>query len=459
MQHNQTRSSEALPNRREFIKKTAATAAVLAAGSVLKTPVYGQSQAPSTGRVIGANDRIVVGYIGVGGQGMAHVQLMKSHASENNIAQAAVSDVWSKRVDEGKAAIGPDAQGYADYKKMLDRKDIDAVVIATHDIWHGQCSIDAMKAGKHVYCEKPATRYLEEAFQVHDTAKSTGKIYQVGSQGCSADAWHKAADMIRAGKIGTLVWGQGYYCRNNPKGEWNYGIDPDCKADNTDWNTWQGKVHDRVPFNADFFFRWRKYYPYCAGLLGDLFPHRLHPLMLATGNPEFPSRVVCIGTKNVHTDKNTPDTPERQVPEQTELLVEFPSGVSLVVVASTVNAKSPGFVLYGHHASLEIGNAGERLQLVPEKEFSDEIDPETLDGLTPTEDIAVHEKNWLNCIRSGKQPNGGIDLATRVQTVLSLGEMSNRLKIACLFDEKTRQITTGDGRVIKPITYGTLPES
>ena len=107
--------------------------------------------------------------------------------------------------------------------------------------------------------------------------------------------------MIKAGKIGPLTLGQGSYMRNNPKGEWNYAIDPDAKADNLNWKQWLGPVKhaDTKDFNADHYFRWRKYYPYCAGLLGDLFPHRLHPLMLATGNPEFPLRVVSIGNSKL----------------------------------------------------------------------------------------------------------------------------------------------------------------
>jgi predicted dehydrogenase len=452
--------------RREFIRKTATAAAVLAAGPLLKTPVYGQSQAPSAGRVIGANDRIVVGYIGIGGKpsnspgmGLAHLESQKLNAAENNIAQAAVCDLYSKRVDISKQAAGDGCTGYADYRRMLERKDIDAVVIATHDIWHAQCSIDALTAGKHVYCEKPLSRYLGEAFDVYETVKKTGKVFQVGSQACSAAAWHKAAEMIRGGKIGKVVWAQGYYCRNSPKGEWNYSIDPDCSAANTNWDMWQGRVQQKLPFSAERFFRWRKYYPYCAGLLADLVPHRLYPLMLATGNPAFPSRVVCVGTKGVYPDKNTPDTPERDVPEHIELIAEFPGGMTLVVASSTVNAKSPGFVIYGHRATLEIGPSGERLQLLPEKDFADEIDPESFDGLTPTEDMAVHAKNWFECIRTNKTPNASIDLAIRAQTVISLAEMSDRLKITCLFDEKTRSITTENGRKIAPITYGTLPQS
>lgn len=223
-----------------------------------------------------------------------------------------------------------------------------------------------------------------------------------------------------------------------------------------DWEKWLGPVHKRVKFDADHYFRWRKYYPYCAGLLGDLIPHRLLPLMLATGNPEFPSRVSCIGTKNVHTDKNTPGTYERDVPEHVEILVEFPSGVSLVLASSSVNARSPGFALYGHHASLEIGSSGERIQIIPERPFADEIEPESFDGLTPTEDIGAHHANWFESIRQNKQPNCGIDLAVRAQTVISLAEMSQRLGITCHFDEKSRKVTNGEGKEINPITYGTL---
>jgi len=453
-----TQTSSSRSTRRQFIRTTATAAAAVAATPLFKNTVYGQ--APSPGRVIGANDRINVGFIGVGGQGMnAHVNLMTAHASANNVALGAVCDVWSKRVNAAKGFIegkisGAKVNDYDDYRKLIDQKDLDAVVIATHDPIHAPATIAALEAGKHVYCEKPMTRYLDEGMAVHDKVKSTKKIMQVGSQGCSAQAWHTAAKMIQEGKIGQLVWAQGYYCRNNPKGEWNYPIDDEATAKTVEWDRWQGQVNHRIPFDPQRYFRWRKFYPYCAGLLGDLIPHRLLPLMLATGNPEFPSRVVCIGTKNVHTDKNTPSAPERDVPEHIEILVEFPSGVTLVLASSTVNARSPEFTIYGHHASLIIGNAGERIQLLPEKEFADEIDPEMFDGLKPVEDIAVHHKNWLDCIRTNKQPNCGIDLAVRAQTVISLAEMSDRLKIACLFDEKTRKVTTADGKEVKPLTYG-----
>ena len=282
--------------RRNFIRKTAAAAAIVAASNPFKTSVYGQSSAPSTGRVIGANDRIAVGYIGIGGppsncpgMGLAHVTSQKAHTGENNIVQAAVCDLYTKRNEIAKEKIGTsDVTTFGDYRKLLERKEIDAVVVATHDPWHARCAIDAMESGKHVYCEKPMTRYLSEAFEVAEAVKRTGRVFQLGSQGCSAAAWHKAADLIRGGKIGKLVWAQGYYCRNNPKGEWNYSIDSGASPETVNWKMWLGQVHKKVDFNPDHFFRWRKFYPYCSGLLGDLVPHRLLPLMLAMSPKPVP---------------------------------------------------------------------------------------------------------------------------------------------------------------------------
>jgi predicted dehydrogenase len=454
---------DAVGTRREFLKKsTLAAAAVAASANIFKTPVYGQDQAPSPGSVVGANNRLVVAYIGTGGQGMTHIRTQSAGAAANNIVQAAACDVSETRQQDAKKEIGDGCALFKDYEKLLERKDIDAVTIATVDHWHAKTTIAALEAGKHVYVEKPMTRYLGEAFQVHDTVKSTGKILQVGSQGCTAAAWQKSAELIKAGTIGTPVWAQGYYCRNNPNGkaEWDYDIKQWCTPADLDWKKWQLPVHNKTDFNPDAYFRWRKYYPYCAGLLGDLVPHRLLPLMVATGNPEFPTRVVSLGSKNVHSDAGILGTPERDCPEQVELLAEFPSGLTLVIVTSTVAARSPGFVIYGHHATLEIGTSGESVEVKPEKDFSDDVDLQTFDGLKPTEDIGAHEANWFDSIRNNKQPNAGIDLAIRAQTVISLAEMSNRLNMMCLFDEKTRKITSmADGKEVKAITYGTLAKS
>ena len=458
MQPNSAQQVAGGETRRSFIRKAATATAAVAAVNAFKTPVYGQNQAPSTGRVIGANDRINVGFVGVGPQGTLHVTKMKQNADKNNVALIAVCDLWEKRREKAKSIIESDVKLYDDYRKFLENKDIDAVLCATVDHWHARVAIDSMKAGKHIYVEKPMARYLPEAWEVWDTVKATGKVFQVGSQGCSDAKWHKCAELIKAGKLGHLVLGQGSYMRNSPAGEWNYTIDQDLKAGSVKWDEWLGpNIKARADFNADHFFRWRKYYPYCAGLLGDLFPHRLHPLVLATGNPEFPVRVVAVGTKAIHTDKNTPGTQERDCPECLTLVAEFPSGYSLMVCSSSVNEYGLPDVIRGHQATLLIG--GSNVELKPEAKFSEEVDAESFKNLTPVEDVGEHESNWIASIRANKLPNANIELAVRVQTIVSLGEMSDRLGIACHYDEKSRSVMDGSGKKIDPITYGTLKPS
>jgi predicted dehydrogenase len=298
-------------------------------------------------------------------------------------------------------------------------------------------------------CSKRASTY--------ETVKRSGKIFQIGVPGCSAGGYHKCAELIKAGKIGTPIWAQAWYSRNSIRGEWNYDIDPNSTAETVNWERWLGPVKRRVAFSAEHFHRWRKYYPYSAGPLAELASFQLHPLMLATGNAEFPVRVCSIGTQPVHVDRAT-GFPEREVPELSQVLAEFPSGFVIMVNCCTVNGSTPGMSLYGHKANLIIDAVGGKVELTPQREFGDVIDPETFANLPPV-DVGIHQKNWFDCIRSGKEPNGNIDLAIRVQTVLALAEMSDRLKITCLFDEKTRKITDGSGKEIPPITYGTLPMS
>jgi predicted dehydrogenase len=442
-------------SRRSFIRKAATAAAAVASTNLFKTPVYGQNQAPAAGRVLGANDRISIGFVGVGGQGLnAHINFAKKLMAENNLALAAVCDVSKTRVAVAKQSVGGDCAGFEDYRKLLERKDIDAIFCSTVDHWHTKVTVDSLNAGKHVYVEKPMTRYLDEAFEIHDTVKKTGKILQVGSQGTSDLKWHKAAEWVRDGMIGQLVMCQGSYMRNNPAGEWNYAIQDWLTPQDMEWDAWMGsQITQRVPFNADHYFRWRKYHPYCSGLLGDLVPHKLHPYMLATGNPEYPTRVACVGTKPVLTDKNTPGTPIRDVPEIVQLIAEFPSGMVMHITSSSINEMGTQEMIRGHQGNLLM--AGNRVELRPERPFTDEIDFETSPPFPP-EDIGEHHKNWFASIRANKQPNGGIDLATKVQTVVSLAEMSDRLNMMCLFDEKTRKVTTADGREVKPLTYGSI---
>jgi len=220
--------------RRTFLKQAGvATAGVLVTG-IAKSSAY--ALAPS--RVIGANDRIKIGHIGCGGQGSTHIRLLKEQASDQNIQSIAVCDIYERRLNNAKEVTG--GETYHEYRKLLENKDVDAVWIATPEHWHARMAIDSLEAGKHIYLEKPMTRYLDEALKLHSTAKRTGKVVQVGSQGCTDPKWHRANALIKEGKLGKVVWSQGSYCRNTPSGEWNYDIDKDASESNIDWAAFLG---------------------------------------------------------------------------------------------------------------------------------------------------------------------------------------------------------------------------
>ena len=463
-------------SRREFIKKSALGAAAVMAGCSPKmaeqvSETQTTKPAPVVRPVLGANEQLIIGFIGVGGQGFnSHLLNVINRNNDGetrheyplNAVAAAACDLFSKRRDrahealEGaRSAAGREAkvEVYEDYRALLDRQDIDAIFIGAVDHWHAQIAIDAMDAGKHVYCEKPMTRYLDEAFEVHDAVKRTGQKFQIGSQFCTEGKWHKAAELIQAGKVGPLVLAQDSYMRNSPDGEWNYyELEPELQPGVTiDWANWLGPVSDRS-FNPQHYHRWRKYYPYCAGILGDLLAHRIHPLLIATGNPEFPKRVVCIGNKKISDANNGPE--DRDVNDNTQLLVEFPSGLCMMITGSSVNEQGLGQVIRGHEATLYFG--GNTVELRPERPFADLADQELHENIEPGVSIPAHIDNFFTAIRDDKQTNGNIDVAIRCQTIISMAEMSDRLGEMLYFDEATRKLSTGGGREIGSITYGTL---
>ena len=438
--------------RRSFIRKSAAAAAVAAAGELLGGQARAQtrSKGPFPGRVLGANDRIAVAYIGTGSQGTTHVKSQKEHAAENNIVQAAVCDLYQKRLDSAAGIAGlSGANAVRDYRKVLDRKDIDAVVVSTVDNWHADVAIDAMEAGKHVYGEKPLARYLEEGFRIYDAVHKTRRVFQVGSQYCADLKYHKAAEWIKAGKLGPLVWAQGSYCRNNPKNsEWTYPVEAEATAETLDWRTWLGKV-PQIPFNPEHFFSWHKYYAYNSGILGNLLSHTFLPLLLATAGTDYPRRVTCTGTKKVSTDREITDT--------THVLAEMPSGLTFCIVGSTVNEQGLAEEIRGRKATVYLSQGQNRAELRPERPFAEALEPEEFASPIPPGKIAYLEKNFFDVIRKGGTPFGNIDLALRAHTILALAEMSERLSTTLLFDWKTRKVTSGDGRELKPLSYDSPP--
>ena len=234
-------------NRRDFMKTATTLGATLCVAGRALAARPGKA---SAGRVIGANDRVNIGVIGVGGRGAYLARVFSGIGERTNGCKiAAVCDVYEKRKKANAEKHGCD--GYLDYREVLNRQDIDAVLVATPDHWHAKIALEAMDRGKDVYLEKPMCHTIEEAKQLAATVKEIRRVLQVGSQTTSADQWHKAKKAIADGMIGEMLMSQGSYHRNSVEGEWNWDIDPGAgpngKGENfIDWKMWLGPAQKRA---------------------------------------------------------------------------------------------------------------------------------------------------------------------------------------------------------------------
>jgi predicted dehydrogenase len=287
-----------------------------------------------------------------------------------------------------------------------------------------------------------------EGLRVYDTVKKTGKIFQIGSQYCADAKFHEAAKWIREGKLGPLVWAQASYCRNNRNNdEWDFPVDDGANENTLDWVRWQGRAK-KYPWNPTGPHRFSSWH-YNSGLLGNLLSHRFIPFMIASATPEFPRRVVCTGTRKVSENREITDT--------THVLAEMPSGLTYCVVGSTVNEQGLPDIIRGRKATLYFAASQNKVELRPERIFSEEIDPQDFNDPAPVGSFDALQADFFNCIRTGNTPLGNIELAVRANTILCLAEMSERMSTTLLFDEKTRKITNGEGKTLAPLDYDTGP--
>lgn len=216
-----------------------------------------------------ANDRLNIATIGMG----IIAQYDTATALElPGVNLVAVSDLYNSRLERAKAKYGPDLFITKDYRDILEMDEVDAVLICTPDHWHAKISIDAMNAGKHVYCEKPMIHKLDEGKKIIETQKKTGMVMEIGSQFASDIVFNKAAELYKTGAIGKLNQVSIAYNRNSALGAWQYSMPEDANANNIDWDTWLGDA-PKVPFDPKRFFRWRAYKDYGTGVPGDLFVH------------------------------------------------------------------------------------------------------------------------------------------------------------------------------------------
>jgi len=253
--------------------------------------------------MFGPNDNIQIAIIGAGGMGQGDTHIA---TSIEGVKCVAACDLYNGRLAHMKEVYGGDLFCTRDYKEILGRKDIDSVIIATPDHWHARIAIDALNAGKHVYCEKPMVHAIEEGAGLIEAQSKSGKVFQVGSQYRSSLMYLKARELYQQNAIGKLNMVEAWLDRNSAMGAWEYTIPPDASPTTCDWDRFLGSAPKR-PFDAVRFFRWRNFSDYGTGVAGDLFVHLLTGLHTVTGSMG-PNRVFATGGLRYWTkDRDVPD--------------------------------------------------------------------------------------------------------------------------------------------------------
>jgi predicted dehydrogenase len=429
--------------RREFIRQVGAVAAAGAVASAGERPAA-QTTMAAKGRVIGANDRINVGFIGCGGRMNAHIRrVMERNKERGDVQAVAVNDIWDKRKQRAREATGVDERSvHHDYREICARPDVDVVVIASPDHWHHAQTMEALRQGKDVYLEKPMTYTVDEAREIADAVKAAGRVLQVGSQYTSMDHFWKAKKAIADGLIGEVMWASGGFGRNrNQRGEWNYAIDPDATEKTLDWKAFIGPAPKRA-FDPERYFRWRKYWDYSGGIATDLFYHTVSPLLLTIGG-EFPLRVTSSG--GIYHQK------DREVPDTFFMNVDYPEW-TMQLACSVGSGVGAPLVVHGSQATIFLAQNSESLtntqiEIVPDQEYREEFTKKTgkealkIDVQPVPRGGHPHMDNFLECVRSRQEPNLPARLGYQAMAAIGMGVQAYRQSEVLFFDRRKEKVT------------------
>ncbi len=386
--------------------------------------------AQSYARVIGANDRIRTGFIGAGGMGGSHLAAINHLKEPDNVEAVAVADCWLTRAQQGAERVGA-PHSMQDYRKLLDIKEIDYVTIATPEHWHSRMTIDALDAGKAVYCEKPMTHSIPEAQEVMKKQKETGLPVQVGVQAMSDDSYSSAAKAIEEGVLGQVVQAQIEYVRRYDKqGPWR---DPDI-SDSTpqpadlDWNAWLGKA-PKVAWNPHHYHEWRCYSAYSGGICTDLFIHRITRIMKAC-KLLYPRRVVGMGGI-----WQWPDG--RDLPDNFEMICEYPRGMTVYVLGTMSNRVPVDHLIRGYRGTLYFTNTGW---------VAKDKDGKVLATHTKTggEDVNLHHSNLHRHLRSGEPLNCPVELGMAGVAAVNMANESWRTSKVMGWDVANEKMVPAD---------------
>ena len=334
-------------SRREFVRLgTGAVAAGAAAKSIVLEPAVLAAQTAQTARKIR--------FVSIG-TGIRGCDLLRSAKKLQSGVCVGTADLYEMHRKAGVEAYGADIPTTRDYRELLDRKDVDAVIVAVADFQHRRVVLDCLAAGKDVYCEKPMSHNVADGLAMVKAVQEGKRIFQAGSQRVSNTVYKKAAEIYKSGRLGEVTLIEGHSDRNSPSGAWVYPIAPDANAETIDWTMWLRDAPQR-PFDAVRFFRWRCFADYGEGVAGDLYVHLLSGIQCVRGTNAIPDRAYSTGSLTHFKDG-------RDYPDLLATLYDYP-GVTVSVHCNQNNAAGEPIIFYGKEATMTIN--GNTLTVVPQ---------------------------------------------------------------------------------------------
>jgi predicted dehydrogenase len=417
-------------NRREFLKKSLLTGA----GAVIGTSV---ARSRSFARAIGASDRINIGLIGCGGRMGGLVRNVKG--ANANATVTAICDVWEQQRNSWTALIermfGAKPQAYVDYRKLLESKEIDAVVIATPAHQHCGQVIDAARAGKHVYVEKPIAplmESLEPLNKCYDAVKKTGIVIQHGTQGSSAQGTLAVKKFLAEGKLGKVFRIESTINHYVPY--WNQYRGPEKEKD----THWKGFLYGKPyrPFDADQHAAWMGYHDFSSGPIGGWMSHFSNYVHAVTGCGCPVAATAFGGVYSPTSDRR------RTAPDNVAVILEYAEGFYTHFVThfgSSLNTETTFFMLekglvqtrFGHYPGNPIYSSKGVDNSIPERKLLEK---------DPPSPAPPHMSNWLGCIRDGSRPNADMEMGYKQGIAVIMGDTAFRLARKVFFDREKREI-------------------
>jgi predicted dehydrogenase len=416
------------PNRRQFLAGSAATAAAWALGT--------------NARVLGANDRVRLGIIGPGARGQELLQQLLRLVDEGQNAQlVALADVYDRRHDEVKKTF-PDVKAFTDHRRLLDLRDVDAVIVASPLHCHARHFIDTLAAGKDLYSEKTMTWSIAEAEACRAAAKQSKQVVQIGLQHVSTGAFLDAKKWLADGLVGKVTQVESWMGRNTPRGEgqWVRKVPADCTPEHVKWDLFLNGRPPR-PFDGNRFINWRLFWDYSGGNVTENAVHQFSYVMKLL---DLPVPAAAYMTGGVFSEKDG-----REVPDTIAITLDFPEKELVLTWQSTFNNRHYGLSdrILGTHGTIE-RQSGATEMVSGRLEGGHAYYPEKVnrpDGAAikgETKDVQ-HMGNFLDCVRSRKEPNAPAELGYRTAVAAHMANLSYREKERVTFSAAS---STSDGR-------------